>query len=51
MNEHAWSPQETNTIQTMFETIVDYNDHNNTPLSNESLRQAIIKVMAEMEAK
>ena len=33
----------------MLETLVEYNIHNNTPLSNEKLRQAVIKVMAENE--
>ena len=35
----------------MFENLVDYNDRNNAPLSNEKLRQAISKVMAETEAE
>ena len=32
-----------------LETIIDYNDHNNAPLSNENLQQSISKVMAETE--
>ena len=31
----------------MLETLVDYNDRNNVPFSNENLRQAVSKVMAE----
>ena len=33
----------------MLDTLVDYNDHHNAPLSNEKLRQAISKVMEETE--
>ena len=33
----------------MLETLVDYNDCNNTPSSNEKLRQAVSKVMAVTE--
>ena len=33
----------------MLETIVDYNDHNNSPLSNEKLRKSVSKFMAETE--
>ena len=33
----------------MLETLVDYNDSNNTPLSNEKLQIAVNKVMAETE--
>ena len=33
----------------MLETLVEYNDHNNTPLSNEKLRQAVSTVMVETE--
>ena len=33
----------------MLETLVDYNDRNNAPLSNEKLRHAVSKVMAETE--
>ena len=33
----------------MLETLVDYNDCNNTPLSNEKLRQTVSKVMVETE--
>ena len=36
--------------ENMLETIDDYNYGNNTPLSNEKLRQAIGTVMAETEA-
>ena len=32
-----------------LETIVDYNDRNNSPLSNEKLRQAVSKFMVETE--
>ena len=35
----------------MFETIVDYNDHNNASLSNDKLRQAFSKFMAETEVE
>ena len=34
-----------------METLVDYNDRNNAPFSNEKLQQAISKVMAETEAE
>ena len=34
----------------MLETLVDYNDRNNAPLSNENLQQAISTVVAETEA-
>ena len=33
----------------MLETLVDYNDRNNAPLSNDKLQQAGIKVMSETE--
>ena len=33
----------------MLENLVDYNDRNNTPLSNEKLQQAVSKVMPETE--
>ena len=33
----------------MVETLVDYNDHKNSPLSNEKIQQAVSKVMAETE--
>ena len=33
----------------MLETLVDCNDRNNVPLSNEKLRKEISKVMAETE--
>ena len=33
----------------LLETLVDYNDHHNAPLSNENLRQKIITVMEETE--
>ena len=33
----------------MLETLVDYNDRNNAPLSNEKIWQAFSKVMAETE--
>ena len=33
----------------MLETLVNKNDRNNAPLYNEKLRQAVSKVMAEME--
>ena len=33
----------------MSETLVDYNDRNNVPLSNEKTQQAVSKVMAETE--
>ena len=33
----------------MLETLGDYNDRNNAPLSNKKLRKAVGKVMAEME--
>ena len=33
----------------MLETLVDYNDCNNAPLSNEKLWQAVSKVMTKME--
>ena len=35
----------------MLETLVDYNDRNNAPLSNDKLRQAISTVIAEKEAE
>ena len=31
----------------MFNTLTDYNYHNNTPLSNENIREAIRKVIEE----
>ena len=33
----------------MLETLIDYNDHHNVPLSNEKLRQAVSKVMSETQ--
>ena len=33
----------------MLETLVDYNDHRNAPLSNKKLRQEINTVMVETE--
>ena len=33
----------------MLETLVDYNDCNNAPLSNEKIRQVVRRVMAETE--
>ena len=33
----------------LLETLVGYNDHRNSPLSNDNLRQAISTVMAETE--
>ena len=33
----------------MLETLVDYNDRNNSSVSNEKLRQAVSRVMAETE--
>ena len=33
----------------MLETLVDYNDRNNSPLSNEKIQQAVSRVMAETE--
>ena len=33
----------------ILETLVDYNDRNNAPLSNENLRKAVSKVMEETE--
>ena len=33
----------------MLETLVDYNDHHNAPLSNDKLRQAVSKFMVETE--
>ena len=35
----------------MLETLVDYNDRNNAPLSNEKLWQSISKFMSETEAE
>ena len=35
----------------ILETLVDYNDCNNAPLSNKNLIQAIITVMSETEAE
>ena len=35
----------------MLETLVDYNDRNNAPLSNEKLWQAISKATVETKAK
>ena len=34
----------------MYETLVDYNERNDVPLSNEKIQQAICKVIAEEEA-
>ena len=31
----------------MLETLFDYNDHNNTPLSNDNIRQEISTIAAE----
>ena len=33
----------------MLYTLVDYNDRNNAPCSNEKLQQEVIKVVAETE--
>ena len=33
----------------MLESLVDYNDHHNSPFSYEKLRQVVSKVVAEME--
>ena len=33
----------------MYKTLVDYKDHNNTPLSNDKIQQAMNKVIAEEE--
>ena len=33
----------------MLETLVDYNDRNNEPFSNEKIRQAVRRVMSETE--
>ena len=33
----------------ILETLVDYNDRNNAPLSNENIRQSVSRVMAETE--
>ena len=33
----------------ILETLVDYNDFNNAPLSNEKIQQEVRRVMAEME--
>ena len=33
----------------LLETLVNYNDHNNRPLSNEKIQQAVIRVMEETE--
>ena len=33
----------------MLETLLDYNDHNNAPLSNEKLQQSVSKFMEETE--
>ena len=33
----------------ILENIVDYNDRNNTPFSNEKLRKAVSKIVAETE--
>ena len=35
----------------MLESLVDYNDFNNIPLFNDKLRQAVSKVMAEIEGE
>ena len=34
----------------MYETLVDYNKRNDAPFSNEKIRKAIRKVMADEEA-
>ena len=34
---------------TLLETIIDHNDHNNVPLSNEKLQQSVSTVMEETE--
>ena len=34
---------------TLVETLIEHNDHHNVALSNDNLRQAIIKVVAETE--
>ena len=36
-------------FEKLLETIVDYNDRHNTPLSNDKLRPAVSKVVAETE--
>ena len=33
----------------MLETLLDYNDHNNAPFSNEKLQQSVSKFMEETE--
>ena len=35
----------------LLETVIDYNDHHNAPLSNENIRQEISTFMAEAEEK
>ena len=35
----------------MLESLVDYNNLNNAPLSNENIRQAVTRIMAETEEK
>ena len=35
----------------LLETVIDYNDHQNEPLCNSKLQQAISKVMADTEEK
>ena len=35
--------------ENMFDTLVDYNDHQNATFSNNKLQQVISKVMAETE--
>ena len=50
MYERVWMATPRDKYYTkMLETIVDYNDHHNAPLSNENLWQAISTVMAETE--
>ena len=34
----------------IYETLVDYNDRNNAPFSNEKIKQEMCKVMADEEA-
>ena len=33
----------------MLETLVNYNDRNNAPLSNEEIQQTVSRVMVEIE--
>ena len=42
-------PTKDKNYKKILEMLVDYNDRNNAPLSNEKIRQSVSRVMADME--